>query len=153
MNKILRDNLVHKHSEFFDLSNNLRGVGFECSDGWYTLIDTLLKRIKTYSSYNKIEPIKIKNIKQKFGILDFYYTGGDDYIRGVVSMAISMSTKICEECGTIENVGRTTGSWIKVICKDCHSNTNRRHRFDDLTWIPNDNIRLLKLNKLLNGKK
>ncbi len=47
-----------------------------------------------------VEQVVAKQIKEKFGTLRFYYDGGDDYIRGLESMAASMTTRICEECGS-----------------------------------------------------
>ena len=38
-------------------------------------------------------------VKEKFGTLRFYYTGGDDRIDGMVRMAESMSAVTCETCG------------------------------------------------------
>jgi hypothetical protein len=63
-----------------------------------------------------IPQVTLDQVKEKFGTLRFYYTGGDDYIRGLVSMAESMSGVTCEECG---NPGtQTPGGWIKTVCKE-----------------------------------
>jgi hypothetical protein len=54
-------------------------------------------------------------VKEKFGTLRFYYSGGDDFVDGVVRMAESMSCVTCEVCGT---PGTTTGrSWIRTTCE------------------------------------
>jgi len=63
-------------------------------------------------------PIYINQIKEKFGGLRFYYSGGDDYIDGMTSLAEDMSYNICEQCGSTENVGQTNG-WISVMCEKC----------------------------------
>lgn len=126
--------------------------GFECGDGWFIILDALMHKIKQYCHYKEVKPIEIKQIKEKFGILSFYYTGGDTYINGMVVMATQMSAKTCEFCGTTENVGRTE-QWISIICKECHSTHPRRQ---DLKWKPNNNTRLLKLvklNKILSVKR
>ena len=58
-------------------------------------------------------------VKSKFSSLRFYYYGGDEEIRGMVSLAESLSYKICEECGRMdENVGRNVHGWITTSCKD-----------------------------------
>ena len=63
-----------------------------------------------------IPQVTLDQVKEKFGTLRFYYTGGDDYIRGLVSMAESMSGVTCEECG---KPGTSTGGgWIKTVCKE-----------------------------------
>ena len=54
-------------------------------------------------------------VKEKFGTLRFYYTGGDDYTSGVTSFAESMSCVTCEDCGA---PGETGGKgWIRTLCK------------------------------------
>jgi hypothetical protein len=64
-----------------------------------------------------IPQVTLDQVKEKFGTLRFYYTGGDDYISGMVAMAESMSGVICESCG---NPGKqTSGGWIKTICEPC----------------------------------
>lgn len=53
-------------------------------------------------------------VKEKFGTLRFYVTGGDEYVRGLISMAESMSAVTCEECG---DVGTRRGSgWVHTYC-------------------------------------
>jgi hypothetical protein len=58
-------------------------------------------------------------IKEKFGTLRFYYWGGDDYCRGVESMAESMSAVTCEVCGSPGKL--RNGGWIQTLC-DEHAN-------------------------------
>jgi len=74
------------------------------------LIDLPLREIK------ECPQVTLDQVKEKFGTLRFYYTGGDDYISGLVSMAESMSGVTCEECGKPGT--RTRGSWIKTACKE-----------------------------------
>jgi hypothetical protein len=61
-----------------------------------------------------IPQVTLDQVKEKFGTLRFYYTGGDDYIRGMVTMAESMSGVTCEECGKPGT--QTGGGWIKTVC-------------------------------------
>ena len=62
----------------------------------------------------EIPQVTLDQVKEKFGTLRFYYTGGDDYISGLVSMAESMSGVTCEECGKPGT--QTSGGWIKTAC-------------------------------------
>lgn len=55
-------------------------------------------------------------VKEKFGGLRFYYSGGDDYIRGVVDMAEEMSYVTCEECGAPGK--QRSGGWIRTLCDE-----------------------------------
>ena len=61
-----------------------------------------------------IPQVTLDQVKEKFGTLRFYYTGGDDEIRGMVRMAESMSAVTCEKCGLPGT--QTQGGWIKTAC-------------------------------------
>jgi hypothetical protein len=61
--------------------------------------------------------VTLDQVKEKFGTLRFYYSGGDDYISGMVTMAEAMSGTTCESCG---NPGeRKGGGWVRTICQPC----------------------------------
>lgn len=54
-------------------------------------------------------------VKEKFGTLRFYYTGGDDVTDGIVRMAEAMSAVTCEVCG---NPGTSNGEgWLRTLCE------------------------------------
>lgn len=63
-----------------------------------------------------IEQVTLDQCKEKFGTLRFYYTGGDDYISGLVNMAESMSGVTCEECGSPGE--QSGGGWIRTLCEE-----------------------------------
>lgn len=98
--------------------------GFECGDGWFNILNQLMGNIQHHiDSKNKKEEVVpqvvLDQVKEKFGTLRFYYTGGDDYIRGMVSMAEAMSGVTCEVCG---KPGETNyGGWIKTRCEEHRS--------------------------------
>ncbi len=59
-------------------------------------------------------------VKEKFGGLRFYHSGGDDEIRGMVRLAEVLSYRICEECGVMnELVTQNDGGWIRTTCPCC----------------------------------
>ena len=63
-----------------------------------------------------VPQVVVGQVKEKFGSLRFYYSGGDEYINGLVSFAEGMTEVTCEECG---NPGRnSTGGWLRVRCVD-----------------------------------
>ena len=73
--------------------------GFECGDGWFQLLNQLMGNIQTYIDWQNrekevVRQVTLDQVKEKFGTLRFYYTGGDDYIRGLVAMAESMLSLI-----------------------------------------------------------
>ena len=64
-------------------------------------------------------PVKFDQIKSKFGGLRIYYSGGDNYVKGVVGMAEEYSYKVCEVCG---NSGKPNKSgWITTLCDSCRN--------------------------------
>jgi hypothetical protein len=64
-----------------------------------------------------IPQVTLDQVKEKFGTLRFYYTGGDEYISGMVTMAEAMSGTTCEGCG---NPGeRRGGGWVHTYCTPC----------------------------------
>jgi hypothetical protein len=106
-----------------------------CGDGWYDLLDTLCGTIQHHINWKlksneyavqrgEAEPIEpetlqfvVGQVKEKFGGLRFYGMGGDDFTSGAISMAESMSFKICETCGA---PGRPTNDgWITTTCDGC----------------------------------
>jgi len=66
-----------------------------------------------------IPQVTLDQVKEKFGTLRFYYSGGDDYISGMVTMAEAMSGVTCEGCG---NPGeRRGGGWVHTYCEPCET--------------------------------
>jgi hypothetical protein len=61
-----------------------------------------------------VEQVTVDQVKEKFGTLRFYYTGGDKKIDGMVRMAESMSAVTCEKCGAPGK--QTSGGWIRTLC-------------------------------------
>ena len=116
--------------------------GFDCGDGWFNILDQLMGNIQHHidwkqqqkEKYNRGEgctQVTLDQVKEKFGTLRFYYTGGDDEISGMVRMAESMSGVMCEECGA--QAERRDGGWVRTLC-DHHEdmyNTNKRKYADE----------------------
>ena len=93
--------------------------GFSCGDGWFDLIDQLCANIQSYIDNNKhlnVPQVTVDQVKEKFGTLRFYVTGGDDLIRGMIWFAESMSGRICETCGA---PGKRRGNgYIYTACDE-----------------------------------
>lgn len=94
--------------------------GFECNDGWFNLIDALCLTITSYQKYNKVEPVIVEQVKEKFGSLRFYYSGGNDFIHGMVRLAEVISEKTCEVCGSA-GIIQYDSNWLKCLCEE-HKN-------------------------------
>ena len=104
--------------------------GFEVGDGWFNIINQLCQNIQHHIDWkNKTEEVVpqvvVDQVKEKFGGLRFYYSGGDDYVQGMVRMAEGMSVKTCEVCGS---PGETGGSgWISTMC-ETHRNEHEEKK-------------------------
>lgn len=71
-------------------------------------------------------------VKEKFGCLRIYYSGGDETTSNMVNLFERISPYICEECGKYgEDIGRTQG-WIRSLCTEC---ATKEHR--DIKYIDN----------------
>ena len=84
-------------------------------------------REKVLSFRNKISPrqkyklsplpqVIIGQIKQKID-LRFYYSGGDEVVRGMVSFAEKMSRSICEETGQ-RGFPCNRGGWMRTLSEE-----------------------------------
>ncbi|AKU10307.1 hypothetical protein AzCIB_0402 [Azoarcus sp. CIB] len=72
--------------------------GFTCGDGWFDLLDVLCAEIERHARETGLDAVAVQ-VKEKFGSLRVHIHGGDDYIRGLIGMAGSLSQSVCEECG------------------------------------------------------
>ena len=107
--------------------------GFAIGEGWWPIIETLCGQISSYTKWRNntreallkdnpynhkipdaVPQVTVAQIKEKFGGLRFYYSGGDDEISGMVRMAESWAAHTCETCGA-PATKQTTG-WIKTVC-------------------------------------
>jgi len=143
MNYKLENKLVKKYHEFFDyLKENTDSnmiipmmFGFECNDGWYHILDSLLDTIHKYCKYNNVKYPEFSQVKEKYGLLNINIYGGDELIRGMIWNTEHLSGNVCEICGSMKNVGQTEG-WVYTLCEDCYSSEN-----------PHTNHKSLKFNK------
>jgi hypothetical protein len=93
--------------------------GFAVSTGWWPIIESLCANIQSHIDWRvkqgqDIAQVEVNQIKEKFGGLRFYYSGGDDEISGMVRMAEAWADVACEECGAAGK--RRSGSWIRTLC-------------------------------------
>lgn len=148
MKNELQQQLYEEYPQLFSNKDkppteNLMCFGCDHGDGWYDILSALCwmiaqhernkaGRVK-YLSKNDPEklkelpeyfPVKFDQIKEKFGGLRIYYSGGDDYVQGLVNMAECWSYKTCEVCG--ERGSPNKGGWISTLCESCR-NQNEQH--------------------------
>ena len=63
----------------------------------------------------EIAPVVAIQVKEKYGTLRFYYSGGDDFVEGAVWLAEMMSAVTCEECGAPASLERDQG-YFQTLC-------------------------------------
>lgn len=120
--------------------------GIECNLGWYDIVSSVCWMIKQHEDNKKSQkewkekqnqeikdsmgisivgeepeyfPVKFDQVKEKFGGLRLYFSGGDDYVKGLVNMAEAMSYHVCETCGNKGTPNK--GGWIVTLCESCRN--------------------------------
>ena len=116
------DTLYEKYSDLFsniDNKHSCMAFGIECNIGWYDILSSVCYRIKQYEKNKKSDyyPVTFDQIKEKWGGLRIYHSGGDDYVDGVITMAEEMSYKICERCGCPGSPNKQ--GWVMTLCDNC----------------------------------
>jgi len=84
-------------------------------EGWRPLVMKLCKDIIAID-----DTVEVAQVKEKFGGLRFYIYGGGDKVYDLIHKAENKSFKICEECGTKNNVS-TKGGWLLTLCDKCRA--------------------------------
>jgi hypothetical protein len=128
MNQELDNRLCVKYPKIFadrhkDVKSTAMCWGFECGDGWYQLIDLLCGMIRRHQMYldrnGKLEhQVVASQVKEKFGGLRFYVSGGDDVTYAYIDFAEQISFMICENCG-FPGAPTSDRSWRKTLCPKC----------------------------------
>jgi hypothetical protein len=125
MSPELADKLIEQYPEQF---KNLKYL--ECDDGWYEILSRLCYIVNNHLDYKKrlnepLESFYWSQIKEKFGGLRAYCYGADEYIRGAIEMAESMSYITCEVTGEKGKLRKQRKNdegeepipaWIKTLC-------------------------------------
>jgi hypothetical protein len=93
--------------------------GLEVGNGWFKLIDALCSCLQFDTDENNYPQVEATQVKEKFGSLRFYTNGENDKQRGMISFAQSLSSIICETCGTMEGVTQNEKGWISTQCDKC----------------------------------
>lgn len=83
---------------------------FEVNKGWYPLIKELIEELIKLG-WNK----KVTQVKEKFGGLRFYISGGTEEIYNKISEYEKKSYHICEVCGE-EGSLRNDRRWLTTLC-------------------------------------
>ena len=120
----LQQELYNKYPSLFQnkdksIQESCMGWGIECGSGWHNIIACVCSLIDSYEQNlarenKEFTPVAFDQVKSKWGGLRLYFSGGDDYIKGIVAMAEEMSYKTCEICGDIGSPNKS--GWIATLC-------------------------------------
>jgi len=127
--KITTEDIIAKYPKIFeDYQGNPGRVNWHgVPNGWLPIIDKLCDCIQWYIdhhvSYTKegqYKPAQVTctQMKEKFGGLRFYENGADKTVDGMIHYAEYLADNTCQDCGSREDIGRTSG-WISTICRTC----------------------------------
>lgn len=117
--------------------------GFAVGPGWWPILESLCNQIhhhvewkqeqkEKYGRGEGCDDVIVRQIKEKFGGLRFYYDGGDAVVDGMVRMAESWAGHSCEECG---KPGKSrSGGWIRTLCDEheAERQVQYKERFGDV---------------------
>lgn len=102
--------------------------GFEHGDGWLELIAALCARINEILESEPGASMDVRQVKEKFGTLRFYYSlhGASDEVAESISHAVDLAEEasghICERCGCAAKLQTNTG-WWSTLCPSCRANS------------------------------
>jgi hypothetical protein len=142
------EELINKYPKIFkDYEGNPGRVNwYGVPKGWLDIVDELCgamqNYIDSYTRYTKEGPTKPEQVtciqmKEKFGGLRFYTNGHNDFIEGMIMMAEYKCSNTCQDCGSKEDIGMTSG-WISVFCRSCAIANGDRAM---MSWRPVKEIR------------
>jgi len=89
---------------------------------FWRALRNLWKRFRERNLLEEEWQIEAVQVKEKFGGLRFYISGGDDEVYGMISLAEHLSYKICEWCGTLKEVKVYSEGWTRTLCPNCNKN-------------------------------
>jgi hypothetical protein len=135
MDQELQNQLFEKYPNLFINKDktpreSCMSFGIECNSGWFDIISSVCWMIKQHEDNDRWQtefkqktdpdykseyfPVKFDQIKEKYGGLRIYFSGGDDYVEGLVSMTEAISYKTCEVCGDKGECNKS--GWFTTLC-------------------------------------
>jgi len=89
--------------------------------GWHTLVECVFRSIAVWNKeHPNLEfPVKVVQVKEKWGGLRIYTTSSPDEVRGAVDLAEDVSFRTCEDCGALGTPCAPGFGWIRTLCPTC----------------------------------
>ena len=98
-----------------DIQKSCLGWGFECSDGWFDLLEDLFKKLSALP-----DQVELEQVKEKYGTLRVYAMGSDEAF-DLINEAEEKSATICEICGKAGTLHSDKG-WMVCRCEEHYKN-------------------------------
>ena len=96
-----------------------------CKAGWLKNIKEMCDAVQTYIDFEfgeKVPQVEFTEIKERYGVLQISYTGGDRIIKHIIDLCRRLSYKTCEYCGNIGDLYCSTKwrqwSHTKTLCEN-----------------------------------
>jgi len=93
--------------------------GFTCGDGWFPLVYSIAQMITDYVASHPEADCAAFQVKEKFGGLRFYITGGDDTLRQKIDEICRQSFEMCEECSAPASIRDSHTGAVRTLCDNC----------------------------------
>jgi hypothetical protein len=96
-----------------------------CNLGWVKIIDQMCDAIKLYLDYEEnalVDQVVFESVKEKFGVLDISFVGGDDVTKHIIKYCERLSWKTCSVCGDQPSTLFCSTKWrnwsyTKTLCE------------------------------------
>lgn len=138
MKESLQKQLFDKYPQIFKINNppetSFDYYKFENWDGWFKLIDLVAGQIQSILDSDKDSYFNTIQIKQKFSRLVWHFSCDEEHRKEfnfIINWAWKESGKICEQCGTVENVTQNKSGYILTLCKTCRDERNKATEWID----------------------
>ena len=90
---------------------------YDLPDGWKLLFLQMCEDIRKASTIAELQSLRIIQVKEKFGEIRCYISGGNPAIDTIIDNYSYLSGYICRSCGNIATV--VSQSWISPWCNTC----------------------------------
>lgn len=103
---------IDKYKNIFP--KNGPSCGFYCPEGWLELVDGLCEKLNVLE-----KPPLVEQVKQKYGGLRFYISNASEKAYEIINEYENRAESICEFCGSMDNVTKSSTNWIFTVCTKC----------------------------------
>lgn len=97
---------------------SVRDAKASVGPGWWPILSALYVA--------KPRSVTVQQVKEKYGTLRFYCSGGDESFNLLVTFAEQLSGFICEACGKEGKLIIIRG-WYMTRCKECERKEKEQH--------------------------